>query len=54
MHTVLSGALKHALRMELVYRNPGSLVSVTPGHAAVTLKVAREASAFVLNVRAVP
>ena len=26
VHTVLSGALKHALRMELVHRNPDSLV----------------------------
>ena len=30
VHTVLSGALKHAMRMELVYRNPVSLVSPPP------------------------
>ena len=30
VHTVLSGALKHALRMELIHRNPASLVSPPP------------------------
>ncbi len=30
VHTVLSGAMKHALRMELIYRNPVSLVSPPP------------------------
>ncbi len=30
VHTVLSGAVKHALRMELIYRNPVSLVSPPP------------------------
>ena len=30
VHTVLSGATKHALRMELIYRNPVSLVSPPP------------------------
>ena len=30
VHAVLSGALKHALRMELIHRNPVSLVSAPP------------------------
>ena len=30
VHAVLSGAMKHALRMELIYRNPVSLVSPPP------------------------
>ncbi len=30
VHTVLAGALKHALRMELIYRNPAALVSAPP------------------------
>ena len=30
VHTVLSGAVKHALRMELIYRNPVSLVAPPP------------------------
>ena len=30
VHMVISGAMKHALRMELIYRNPVSLVSPPP------------------------
>ena len=30
VHRVISGAMKHAMRMELVYRNPASLVSPPP------------------------
>ena len=30
VHTILSGAMKHALRMEIIYRNPVSLVAPPP------------------------
>ena len=48
VHTVLSGAMHHALRMELIYRNPVSLVSPPPQRKRETNPPAMQAVRDVL------